>query len=124
MGLDTTHGAWHGSYSTFNEWRNLVARAAGFPPLKEMRGFGGERLWETTSGDRRLIPLLNHSDCDSYLSVRVLPGIAAGLDAIVDRLPAYLDEGPAFHELWRDRTRAFAAGCRAAAAAGEPIEFR
>ena len=43
MGLDTSHDAWHGSYSTFNEWRNLIARAAGFPPLKEMVGFGGER---------------------------------------------------------------------------------
>ena len=25
MGLDTTHGCWHGTYSAFNRWRNKIA---------------------------------------------------------------------------------------------------
>lgn len=124
MGLDTTHGAWHGSYSTFNEWRTLVARAAGFPPLGEMYGFGGSRRWEDTIGDRRLVPLLDHSDCDGELTPAECAEVADGLEAIVDALPTYEDEGSTFRRPWRDKTRDFIAGCRAAATADEPLEFR
>lgn len=38
MGLDTTHGCWHGGYGGFNLWRECVARAAGIP-LMLMEGF-------------------------------------------------------------------------------------
>ena len=31
MGLDTTHNAWHGSYTGFSRWRTAVANAAGCP---------------------------------------------------------------------------------------------
>src|SRR5574340_314672 len=30
MGLDTTHGCWHGAYSAFSRWRNTIAEAAGY----------------------------------------------------------------------------------------------
>lgn len=39
MGLDTTHGAWHGAYSAFMRWRINVAKFAGMPPLEFMEGF-------------------------------------------------------------------------------------
>jgi hypothetical protein len=39
MGLDTTHGAWNGSYSSFHAWRQEIARVAGLPPLDLMDGF-------------------------------------------------------------------------------------
>lgn len=39
MGLDTTHGAWHGAYSSFMSWRIKIAEVAGFPPLELMEGF-------------------------------------------------------------------------------------
>jgi len=39
MGLDTTHGAWHGPYSSFMSWRKVVAQIAGFPPLELMEGY-------------------------------------------------------------------------------------
>jgi hypothetical protein len=39
MGLDTTHGAWHGAYSAFHRWRCMLAEAAGMPPLDLMEGF-------------------------------------------------------------------------------------
>lgn len=38
MGLDTTHGCWHGPYSAFGRFREYVARAAGIP-LPLMEGF-------------------------------------------------------------------------------------
>lgn len=37
MGLDTSHNAWHGSYSSFNNWRRTIANAIGIP-LDLMRG--------------------------------------------------------------------------------------
>ena len=39
MGLDTSHGAWHGAYSAFMRWREMVAEVAGMPPLRMMEGF-------------------------------------------------------------------------------------
>lgn len=39
MGLDTTHGCWHGAYSAFMRWRCEIAKAAGLPPLRLMEGF-------------------------------------------------------------------------------------
>lgn len=38
MGLDTTHGCWHGAYSAFMRWRKELARVAGIP-LMLMDGF-------------------------------------------------------------------------------------
>lgn len=54
MGLDVSHGCWHGSYSAFNRWRHGIARAAGIP-LDLMEGYwshtalggqDGERIWQ------------------------------------------------------------------------------
>ena len=38
MGLDTTHGCWHGAYSAFGRWRDGLAKAAGIP-LQLMEGY-------------------------------------------------------------------------------------
>jgi len=38
MGLDTTHGCWHGAYSAFHRWRAGLANAAGIP-LDLMEGY-------------------------------------------------------------------------------------
>jgi hypothetical protein len=38
MGLDTTHGCWHGAYSAFNRWRKTLAKLAGIP-LDLMEGY-------------------------------------------------------------------------------------
>jgi hypothetical protein len=38
MGLDTSHGAWHGAYSAFMTWREEIAKCIGIP-LRLMEGF-------------------------------------------------------------------------------------
>jgi len=38
MGLDTSHGCWHGAYSAFMRWRTEIAKASGIP-LMLMDGF-------------------------------------------------------------------------------------
>lgn len=112
MGLDTSHDAWHGPYSSFAEWRRAVAQAAGFPPLTEMRGFGGSLAWETSPGDKRLIPLLHHSDCDGEISPANCADIAEALSGLVIE-----------NEWLREKTAQFIDGCHRAAAAGEPLDF-
>jgi len=39
MGLDTSHDCWSGGYGAFMTWREAIAKAAGYPPLRLMQGF-------------------------------------------------------------------------------------
>lgn len=85
MGLDIRPGKAAWSYGGFARFRERLAHSEGFD-LREMRGFGGERDWETESGQHitPLAPLLNHSDADGYLH-------AWEAEEILLRLPAVLD---------------------------------
>lgn len=44
MGLDTTHGCWHGAYSAFGRWREGLAKVAGIP-LHLMEHYYTEDSW-------------------------------------------------------------------------------
>lgn len=156
MGLDTSHDAWSGPYSAFMRWRRAVARLAGFPPLDIMEGFyeaGPEpprttgswaqdglvlryfqegRLplkWEGLGdhvGDKRLVSLLVHSDCDGEIPANECGPIADGLEALLpaaDMMPTQGDQKRADYDGVAAAIRRFVAGLRAAAAAGEPLEF-
>lgn len=109
MGLDFNHGPgedpssnccpqW--SYGGFNRFRKALAATEGFD-LEQMQGFStgdsfegtrvpGPRDWDEITSD--LKPLLNHSDCDGYLTpeecAQVFPRlreICDGLDDDYDR---------------------------------------
>lgn len=61
MGLDTTHGCWHGAYSAFMRWREKLAEVAGLPPLMLMEGFYlADRLAE-------LLPKLPEGDGGGHI---------------------------------------------------------
>lgn len=45
MGLDISHGTWHGAYSAFYTWRKEIAKVAGLPPLSLMEGFYDENSY-------------------------------------------------------------------------------
>lgn len=70
MGLDLRVKGYHtdntkiGSYTGFNDFREIWAQHLGFN-LGEMVGFGGEKEWTTEP----LQCFFNHSDCDGELSV-------------------------------------------------------
>lgn len=64
MGLDTTHNAWHGPYSSFDIFRKKLAKVEGFD-LDSMVGFGGKNEWSSVKS--KLQPLLNHSDCEGHI---------------------------------------------------------
>lgn len=121
MGLDTSHDAWHGSYSSFHKWRKIIANRAGYPPLDSMVGFGGTQDWATAPGDRRLYPLINHSDCDGEISPLHCARIAEGLEALI---PSLAYDNASVEDAWVYRaTITFRDGCLRAAAANEPLDF-
>jgi hypothetical protein len=115
MGLDCSHNAWHGSYSSFNAWRKRLAEVAGLPPLELMEGFyvsfiGSDRVAPATlhHGENQLdhlyrldakLPikwscltpnplyqLLHHSDCDGDIKPSKCVAIADELDKLVPLL--------------------------------------
>jgi hypothetical protein len=152
MGLDCSHGAWHGAYSAFMRWREKIAQVAGLPPLMLMEGFyspinpkspyelptlyygpdthKGEYLksidsglpikWDALKPDP-LHFLLWHSDCDGEIETEFCNPIADSLEKLIPLLP---DEEAGGHiGNWRVKTQTFVDGLRAAAAAGEPLDF-
>ncbi len=135
MGLDTTHDCWHGPYSSFTHWRHAVARAAGYQvlPVKYDDGMtmptimldwghlpaghlNGE--WDEVPSDPLLI-VLTHQDCEGRIKADQCSAVADALEAI---LPG-MDDSPGQFLTPAERTRRFITGLRAAAAAGEDVEF-
>lgn len=117
MGLDTTHEAWHGPCSAFNDWRRWVAQKALGMDLDKMEGFcDGGFSWSHIK--HPLVPLLNHSDCDGVLPLAALKEIA---DSLME-LATASEEPPKRHSNEWYCLR-FADGCQAAIKAGEDIKF-
>jgi hypothetical protein len=116
MGLDTTHNAWHGAYSSFHSWRVEVAKQAGFPPLEMMAGFGGIRSWDDYL-DHPLYELLSHSDCDGDIKWETCKIVADGLSEILDKMP---DE---YGYSLRKKTKQFIDGLMLAYNSKENLEF-
>lgn len=124
MGLDTSHNAWHASYSTFGEYRILVCEAAGVEMVPDTSGLHGRDVpiwwtaafpadtdylgnWQTPPADP-LQYLVNHSDCDGVIRHEHLAPLIARLEQLtVDH--------------WAHDQ--FLAGLRAADACGEDLEF-
>lgn len=138
MGLDTTHGCFHGAYSAFGRWRDKLAEVAGLPPLDLMEGYfdwkgiykpnipetTAQRLpikWDALRPDPPLHFLLFHSDCDGEIPPEMCGPLA---DRLAELLPLMPDESGGGH-LWNYRgvTQIFIDGLRLAAAAGETVEF-
>lgn len=134
MGLDCSHDAWHGAYSAFDRWRQKLAEVAGLPPLDLMDGFYGSRCrlkypdidsklpisWDCLKPSP-LHELLSHSDCDGEIAPDRCGPIADALEALIPLLPDEEDTGHI--GIWKEKTAQFVKGLRAAAAAGEPLDF-
>ena len=117
MGLDTTHDAFHGPYSYFMRFRENLMQAIGGPPLRSMRGFDGDKPWTEELQEHDLYPLLNHSDCDGFLTPSECHRIVRGIETLLN------DDGCSLDEEMREIARRFAVGCERAAMAEEELEF-
>lgn len=136
MGLDTTHDCWHGAYSAFHRWRRKLAEVAGYGNLCDYAGFFIPGRYSSAvdatpglteakpwpdNGDV-LIELLNHSDCNGHLSAEICGPLADRLEQLLPALQVAGD-GAGHIGGYAEKTETFIAGLRAAAAAGEPVEF-
>lgn len=142
MGLDTSHDCWHGPYSAFTRWRQALALAAGYavwPVAESMEPHAIRRPtvmldwghlggtahlageWESTPSDPLLV-LIIHSDCDGVIRPAQARPLADRIEALAPLLPP--EEHGSWPKDWmRDKCAKFVAGLRAAAAAGEDVEF-
>lgn len=136
MGLDTTHDAFHGSYSAFDRFRSVVADATGgsWPPHATEFGPAGESLdpdmWYWGAGYNRhshpgLAVFFNHPDDEGEISPDDCVKVANDLEALLPTIDAF---GMGGGHIERDGgygaiARKFIAGCRKAAAANESLVF-
>lgn len=143
MGLGVSHGAFRGAYSAFNRLRQEVARAVGgsYPPHWEY-GPQGEIVgslpalrddwiyWAddyTPEDHPGILEFLTHSDCDGEIPPEMCVKVADELEELLPRV-AQLNSVAAGHLAnaggYVEVLKKFIAGCREAAAANEPLEFR
>jgi len=134
MGLDVSHDAFSGAYSAFNRFRNGLAKATGgsYPPhddpeLDDTLWYSGDN-WSPANHPGLTI-FFNHSDCDGEISPEDCILVANELEMFLPAMGEIDKESPAWGHLlraggWEVTLRKFIAGCRAAAAANEPLEFR
>ena len=141
MGLDTSHGCWHGAYSAFTRWRNTLAEVAGYAlwrveyddrVVRDTIMIDWGRLsrdnpdhllgeWKTTPDDP-LIYLFMHQDCEGVIH----PAQAAPLaDRLEELLPLIEAEGDGGGHIgnYREKTQLFIDGLRKAVALGEDVDF-
>lgn len=151
MGLDCSHDAFHGAYSAFNRLRQFVCAATGpdgsFPPhwqyteggqLKEgpdgralyREGLDADMFYIGDEYDRSTHPglweFLTHSDCDGEIAPDMCVKVADDLEALLPKMEALRWESHghiAARGGFLEVVRKFIAGCRAAAAANEPLDF-
>lgn len=138
IGLDTSHDCWHGACAAFTRWRHQLAEAAGYDirlVIDNDYRLGRDTVmidwghitpanlygeWEETPADPLLV-LIAHHDDEGVLHPAQGGPLADRLEELLPALP----DGTALGHIgnWRDKTRKFIAGLRAAAAADEDVEF-
>lgn len=112
MGLDTTHNAWHGPYSSFNTFRVNMAKMIGMD-LNKMEGFGGDTPFSQFDDD--LCILLDHSDCDGDISPEDCKKLSVRLDELIKKMHPQTSV--------YQFAKQFSAGCKLAASRNETLKF-
>lgn len=96
MGLDTTHNAWHGPYSSFNEFRRAILKAYNGEDLFEYEGY--ESRCKRDNGyespgkalinidDDGILLLMDHSDCEGNIRWVDCKLVADSIERIITKL--------------------------------------
>jgi len=138
MGLNTTHDAFHGAYSAFNNLRRFILKSIGgsFPPhedktLKEDHWYWFVDREKKYGKDSHpgLYEFFSHSDCDGYIEPDTCLLVAQDLESIMPYIRKLAKTEECYgHLLGRggyiQATQYFIDGCRLAHERGERLEFR
>ena len=125
MGLDTSHDAWHGPYSSFNQFRYWLAKKIGIN-LDDYLGYGKVNpTKDLTSIDHKLMPLFHHSDCDGILTPSECKQIAEGIDEVLNSMSQEEIDDPEnnWHFSNYSKAKQFKEGCLLAYSKKENIDF-
>lgn len=143
MGLDCSHDAYRGGYSSFNRFRQGVAEACGgsFPPhrvaipaeVEAGAAAAGVPVHEWVWWDDEVVPaehlracrlFLQHSDCDGEIGAADCPEVAAFLRWCAPRMTREAVGHLACNGPTEGATALrFAVGCELAASLVEPLVF-
>lgn len=125
MGLDMSHDAWRGAYSAFNRFRKAMADVCGVTWPDFLNGdsmvYFNDFDPETHPG---LAEFFTHSDCDGEITPELCAKLADEMEPLLPQLDEMSGAGGHLALLgFGGAARRFIAGCRAAAAANEPLRF-
>lgn len=133
MGLDVSHDAFSGAYSSFNRFRQFVMRSIGgsFPPHEDKSLDGGLWYWGegyTHEANEGLYEFFMHSDCDGIIEPKMCRKIANELEAILPRIEELAKTEESRGHILRDGgyvevTKKFIAGCKIAAKRRQKLKF-
>lgn len=129
MGLDVSHDAFHGAYSAFNRFRQVVCEATGgeWPDTMALDGHGYWTFGNDYTNDSHpgLYAFFCHSDCDGEIVPELCAKIADEMEALLPALDAQGLGGGHIERVggYGAVARRFIAGCREAHAANEALEF-
>ena len=149
MGLDVTHGCWHGAYSAFSRWRTKLAEVAGYevlhmPKIDSNNEYGRPmwdlRLhyphimvdwghiteahlngeWDETPADPLMV-LIAHYDCDGYIFRAQQQPLIERLKELLPLLDVTEENGHIGN--YRTKTEEFIKGLELAYINNETVEF-
>lgn len=145
MGLDTTHGAFHGAYSAFNRFRQAVAKAMGgsYPPHEnpltcsdgdliidpDQSKFYVPGNWQIFQKERPgLTAFLLSNDCEGEFSPETCKQMADEIEALLPEIQKLDETEENWGHISRDGgfgsvAKRYIEGCRLAYNSNETLEY-
>lgn len=134
MGLDISHDAFHGAYSSFNRFRQFVLESIGgsYPPHKDKTLDDEYWYWDIEplplESYEGLEVFFGHSDCDGEISPNMCKKIAEEFESIRPLMIEYEKRVEATGHLKRNGgymnvVDTFINGCKLAYENNEYLEF-
>lgn len=124
MGLDTTHGAYNGAYSSFNDFRRALLKAYNGEDLFDYVGYEYRSKRDNKRNspgkllinidDDGLLLLMDHSDCEGMIRWVDCKLVADSIRKIAPKLPSH----------YMNMAIQFANGCQLAYTKKEDLLFQ
>lgn len=133
MGLDVSHNAFSGAYSSFNRFRKFVLKSIGgsWSPHED-KSLDDDRWYWDDNFDMRsnegLYEFFTHSDCEGTIDPVMCKKVADALEAILPKIEELAQKEESYGHIARDGgyvevTKRFIAGCRLAHKRRQKLKF-